>query len=306
MTAVDLSAIGRWIDGGGEGEHLSPERDAHSASFVRAWMRLFAMETGVVVSGVEALKNDPQKAGMSLLPKVRIAQPGEPFVEPVTGMTMVPVPGGTFSMGDTFSEGVEDEKPVHEVTLSDFYMAVAPVTQAQWRCLMADNPSQFVADDHPVEQVSLADVMAFIDKLNAGSPAGLHFDLPSEAQWEYAARSGGKPERFAGGSELDAVGWYAENNPGGTAAVATKQSNGLGLYDMSGNVWEWCRDHYHEDAYRRHAAQDPVYGDGGPDRVIRGGSWHLDAWSARCARRFRFDPELFGPALGFRIVCWLD
>ena len=84
--------------------------------------------------------------------------------------------------------------------------------------------------------------------------------------------------------------------------MGTKAPNGLGLYDMSGNVWEWCRDIYHPEAYRRHAKKDPVCTQGGTDRVIRGGSWHLDAWSARCSRRFRFDPDLFGPALGFRVV----
>ena len=113
-------------------------------------------------------------------------------------MRFVFIPGSTFLMGDTFNEGVEDEKPVHEVSVSDFYMAAFPVTQAQWNCLMDENPSNFAGDDHPVEQVTLIDVQAFIDKLNAASEGGMHFDLPSEAQWEYAARSGGKDELVAG------------------------------------------------------------------------------------------------------------
>jgi formylglycine-generating enzyme required for sulfatase activity len=217
-------------------------------------------------------------------------------------MKFIWIPGSTFSMGDTFDEGVEDEKPVHEAKLSDFYMSTCPVTQAQWKCLMPENPSSFVGEDHPVEQVTLIDVQTFIDKLNAASKSGLHFNLPSEAQWEYAARSGGKNELYAGGQDPEALAWFDENSSGGTAPVASKAPNGLGLYDMSGNVWEWCRDRYHPNAYRRHSKDDPECTSGDRDRVIRGGSWHLDAWSARCSRRFRFDPALYGPALGFRVV----
>ena len=206
-------------------------------------------------------------------------------------------------MGDSFDEGADDEKPVHEVTLAPFAIATTPVTQAQWQSLMDENPSNFTGDDHPVEQVSLADVRMFIDRLNAQSPTGFRFDLPSEAQWEYAARSGGKNERYAGGQELETVGWFADNNTtGATAPVGQKSPNALGIYDMSGNVWEWCRDIYLSGAYRSYSKNDPVVTQGGRDHVIRGGSWHLDAWSARCVRRFRFDPELFGPALGFRVV----
>jgi formylglycine-generating enzyme required for sulfatase activity len=185
-------------------------------------------------------------------------------------------------------------------------MATCPVTQAQWNCLMDENPSNFASDDHPVEQVTLIDVKTYIDKLNAASENGLHFNLPSEAQWEYAARSGGKSQLYAGGQDPEAVAWFEDDNIGGTAPVAQKAPNDLGIYDMSGNVWEWCRDFYHPQAYRRHSKNDPVCTSGGKDRVIRGGSWHLDAWSARCSRRFRFDPELFGPALGFRLVMVID
>ena len=124
-----------------------------------------------------------------------------------------------------------------------------------------------------MEQVTLLDVQTFINKLNAASESALLFSLPSEAQWEYAARSGGKAQLYAGGQDPEAVAWFQDDNIGGTAPVTHKTPNDLGIYDMSGNVWEWCRDIY-----------------------------HLDAWSARCSRRFRFDPELFGPALGFRVV----
>jgi formylglycine-generating enzyme required for sulfatase activity len=303
FTAVDFDVIARWFQAGA---HDEVPKSAASVQFVHAWLGLFAEEAGIL----EPEEDTPaDHSGFSEAIQKTVAKApnaGKPFTDPITGMNFVWVPGNTFSMGDTFDEGVEDEKPVHEVKLSDFYMATCPVTQAQWECLMPENPSSFVGDDHPVEQVTLIDVQTFIDNLNAASKNGLHFNLPSEAQWEYAARSGGNNELYAGGQDPEAVAWYDENSSGGTAPVANKAPNGLGLYDMSGNVWEWCRDLYHPHAYRRHSENDPVCTSGDTDWVIRGGSWHLDAWSARCSRRFRFDPALFGPALGFRVVMTVD
>ncbi len=297
--AVDFQAIAGWLDD--EAHEADPPSPA-SVRFVHAWLRLFAEEAGILdpdeavaAQGLGLTESTPKKA-------LKGPERGKPYTDPATGMRFVFVPGGTFSMGDTFDEGVEDEKPVHEVRLSDFYMAICPVTQAQWKCLMTENPSAFVGDDHPVEQVRLLDVQTFIDKLNAVSDSALLFDLPSEAQWEYAARSGGKAQLYAGDQDPEAVAWYQDDQIGGTAPVTHKAPNDLGIYDMSGNVWEWCRDIYYPQAYLNHSALDPVITEGGTDRVIRGGSWHLDAWSARCSRRFRFDPELFGPALGFRVV----
>lgn len=298
-AAVDLDAIGRWIETP-EGE--TKRKRLAAVQFVHHWLVLFAEEAGILDSVAPDGTAYPVSAEPPANAKRELPQAGKPFTDPVTGMSFVFVPGGTFSMGDTLGDGVEDEKPVHEVTLSSFHMAIHPVTQAQWKCLMNENPSNFVDDQHPVEQVALDDVMAFIEKLNAASPRGVRFDLPSEAQWEYAARSGGLEEMYAGGADPETVAWFENNNTGGTAPVGTKLPNGLGLYDMSGNVWEWCRDIYDASAYRRHDNVDPVCTTGGGDRVIRGGGWHLDAWSARCSRRFRFDPELFGPALGFRLV----
>jgi formylglycine-generating enzyme required for sulfatase activity len=298
-AAMDLDAIGRWIETP-DGE--TKQTSLAAVQFVHHWLVLFAEETGIV----DSVQADGMTWEVSSKPPGgetnRLPRKGEPFTDPVTGMAFVYVPGGTFSMGDTLGDGVEDETPVHEVTLSSFYMAIHPVTQAQWNSLMSENPSNFVGDQHPVEQVALDDVMTFIDKLNGASPKEVHFDLPSEAQWEYAARSGGLEELYAGGQDPETVAWFENTYHSRTAPVGTKSPNGLGLYDMSGNVWEWCRDIYHESAYRHHDKTDPVCTTGGRDRVIRGGSWHLDAWSARCSRRFRFDPELFGPALGFRLV----
>jgi formylglycine-generating enzyme required for sulfatase activity len=302
-AAMDLQALADWIAAtAGKGFTRSPA----ALQFIHAWLRLLAEESGSIDPLDDRMVSDPvvSQPGQTVVSEAWEA--GKAFTDQTTGMTFVFVPGGSFAMGDTFDAGVEDEKPVHEVHLSDFYMATCPVTQAQWRSLMMENPSKFVRGDHPVEQVALADVMRFVDRLNAGSPSGLRFDLPSEAQWEYAARSGGKDELYAGGQDPDAVAWYEDNTFGSSAPVGGKQPNGLGLHDMSGNVWEWCRDLYHPEAYRHHAKNDPLCTRGDSDRVIRGGSWNLDAWSVRCSRRFRFNPELFGPALGFRLVMRVD
>ncbi|UCF95069.1 MAG: SUMF1/EgtB/PvdO family nonheme iron enzyme [Desulfobacterales bacterium] len=222
--------------------------------------------------------------------------------EPITGMEFVYVPAGSFMMGDTFDEGIANERPVHAVRMAAFYIGKYPVTQAQWGRLMSDNPSKFKGDSHPVEQVAWDDVQAFIVKLTQANQEKYEFRLPSEAEWEYAARSGGKKERYAGGDEAHPVAWFEENSGSTTHPVGTKIPNGLGLFDMSGNVWEWCRDTFRADAYEFHPQADPVCSGNGPDRVIRGGGWNLDAWSARCARRFSYPADFFGSALGFRLV----
>jgi formylglycine-generating enzyme required for sulfatase activity len=224
------------------------------------------------------------------------------FKDPVCGIEFVRVTGGTFRMGDTLGCGVDSEQPVHEVTLDDFYMARFPVTQAHWDILMEDNPSDFVNPENPVVQMTWSDACDFAGRLTAAVQSDGLFRLPSEAQWEYAARGRGRDDLYAGGADIDTVAWYADNSQGRPQAVGQKQPNSLGLYDMSGNVWEWCLDTFREDAYRRHAKRNPVEESAGPDRVIRGGSWNLDAWSARCARRFNFRSDFFGPALGFRLV----
>ncbi len=298
-AAMDLNAIDRWLEAS-DGDLKKMSRAA--VYFVHSWLVLFAEEAGLMDSAKPVSLIGTASAGLPPEERIKLPQPGEPFSDPVTGMMFVYIPGGTFSMGDCFGDGARDEQPVHEVSLSPFYMAIHPVTQAQWMVLMDKNPSSFSGEQLPVEQVSFNDAMAFIDRLNGASPKGLVFDLPSEAQWEYAARSGGLDERYAGGSNPEDVAWFEDNNNGSTAPVGTKSPNGLGIYDMSGNVWEWCRDIYLESAYKHHAGLDPVWSTGGRDHVIRGGSWHLDAWSMRCSRRFSFDPELFGPALGFRAV----
>lgn len=227
------------------------------------------------------------------------ADPGR-IVEPVTGMELVRIPAGAFEMGDLFGDGWDNETPPLAVQVEAFYLGRTPVTQAQWEAVMGSNPSLYQRGGaHPVEQVSWADVNEFLDRLNAASSGSTRFRLPGEAEWEYAARSGGKKELYAGGDRIDLVAWTAETSQGSTRPVGQKQPNGLGLYDMSGNVWEWCRDVYVPNAAAG-AARKP--GGAITERVIRGGSWSLDDWSARCSRRFGFPEDYFGAGLGFRVA----
>jgi hypothetical protein len=228
------------------------------------------------------------------------------ITDTLCGIELVQVKGGSFQMGNTFGDGMENEGPVHRVTLHPFYIGRYPVTQSQWLRLRPDNPSRFEGPDHPVEQVAWQDAVAFARQLTEAHKGRLIFRLPSEAEWEYAARSGGREERYAGGGAVEQAAWFTDNSQGRTQPVGRKAPNGLGLFDMSGNVWEWCRDIFAADAYHQHSAVNPVIDHESPneipDRVIRGGSWNLDAWSARCARRFNFKADFFGSGLGFRLV----
>jgi len=224
---------------------------------------------------------------------------GDSWTEPVTGMAFVWVPEGCFQMGS--NSGYNDEKPVHNVCLDGFWMGKYEVTQGQWETIMGNNPSGFKSgNDFPVENVSWNDTKKFISKLNQQS--GNLFKLPTEAQWEYAARSGGKDQEYAGGNIVDKVAWYRSNSGDKTHRVGTKSSNGLGLYDMTGNVWEWCKDVYDSSAYSKHSRNNPVSTTGGSRRVLRGGSWNLDSWYCRAAGRRRSIPSYRNSSLGLRLV----
>ena len=190
---------------------------------------------------------------------------------------MVKVEAGTFMMGAT-SEMLnpeDDEKPVHKVTLThDYYVGKYEVTQALWKTVMGSNPSKFKGDNLPVENVSWNDSQEFISKLN--SMTGRNFRLPTEAEWEYAARGGMKSRgyQFSGSSNLSDVAWYWYNSKKKTHPVGTKQANELGIYDMSGNVREWCQDWY--DSYSSLSQINPIGPTNGVRRVIRGGCWGND------------------------------
>jgi formylglycine-generating enzyme required for sulfatase activity len=166
---------------------------------------------------------------------------------------------------------------------------------------MGMNPSKFKkGDDYPVENVSWNDTQKYIRKLNEMGSG--KFRLPSEAEWEYAARSGGKAEKYSGGSDVNSVAWHSSNSGGSTHPVKTKERNGLGIFDMSGNVWEWCEDVYLSDVYGRSDRKKPIHTSGGSYRVIRGGSWDSGPGYVRCAYRGNFDPSSRHNFVGFRLL----
>ena len=212
---------------------------------------------------------------------------------------MVFVAGGTYQMG---SNSGSDEKPIHTVTVSSFYMDKTEVTQAEYRKVMGKNPSNFSGcDDCPVEKVSWHDANAYAQKVGKR--------LPTEAEWEYAARGGNKSKgyTYSGGNNLDAVGWSNDNSGGKTHPVAQKQPNELGLYDMSGNVWEWCSDWYDKGYYSRSPQNDPQGPNSGSSRVLRGGSWYFyDDSDCRVAYRNGYPPDGRYNGNGFRLVLSQD
>ena len=222
----------------------------------------------------------------------------------VNGLTfnMIKVDGGTFTMGATSEQKKpdKDEKPKHQVTLSSYYIGETEVTQALWKAVMGNNPSWFKGDNLPVEKVSWEDCQTFIGKLNGLT--GKSFRLPTEAEWEYAARGGkgSNHTQYSGGSMIDDVAWYDGNSGNKTHSVKTKRPNELGLYDMSGNVWEWCQDWYGN--YSSNAQTNPTGPDSGSGRVNRGGSWGSLERGCRSSLRDIISPGHRFNSLGFRLA----
>ena len=212
----------------------------------------------------------------------------------VGGVTfkMVEVEGGTFTMGATAEQGSvasSDEKPTHQVTLSSFSIGQTEVTQELWQAVMGSNPSEFSGTNLPVELVSWNECQEFITKLNLMT--GKNFRLPTEAEWEYAARGGNQSKgyKYAGSNTADNVAWIHENADWTTHPVATKAPNELGIYDMSGNVYEWCSDWY--GSYSADAQTNPTGPASGDERVCRGGAWDYDEWCCRVSLRGSLNPE---------------
>lgn len=214
--------------------------------------------------------------------------------------TMVDVEGGTFQMGS--SSGAKDEQPVHNVTLSSYSIGQTEVTQALWLAVMDNNPSTSIGDDLPVNGLCRDDCLTFITKLN--QITGEHFRLPTEAEWEYAARGGNKSQgyTYSGSNTIDDVAWYSDNSEQKTHEVKTKGYNELGLYDMSGNVWEWCQDIYGN--YNSDDQSNPSGASWGLERVIRGGSWYNNAGGCRVTNRASEKPSLKTSLyfIGFRLA----
>ena len=241
-------------------------------------------------------------------------------------MKLVLIPKGKFMMGSPPDEkGSKENERRHEVTISrDYHLGIHEVTQAQYKKIMGKNPSHFQGDavaerhpetnrvvkevdsvNHPVEQVSWSDAVEFCQRLSAlpeEKKAGRVYRLPTEAEWEYACRAGSQMAYSFGSDEKSLVnfGWYGPNSKGMTHAVGLKKANAWGLYDMHGNVWEWCADWYGE--FPKGSATDPRGPEDGSIRVSRGGCWFFDAVSCRSAGRGRFGPSDRNVILGFRVA----
>ncbi|MCI6473929.1 MAG: formylglycine-generating enzyme family protein [Bacteroidales bacterium] len=232
---------------------------------------------------------------------------------------MVKVDGGTFTMGATAEQQnpEDDEKPVHQVSLSSYYIGETEVTQALWNAVMGNNPSKFRGDNLPVDSVSWYDCQDFIRKLN--SLTGKKFRLPTEAEWEFAARGGNKRKgtQYSGSNKIHKVAWYCinsgdkylqnnfiyselEKNNCKSHKVKTRIANELGIYDMSGNVCEWCQDWY--GAYNSNAQTNPTGSLSGTDRVFRGGSWISYMWICRLSNRENLSPDTRYAYIGFRLA----
>ena len=221
---------------------------------------------------------------------------------------MVRVEGGTFTMGATSEQGsdaFDDEKPAHQVTLSSFSIGKYEVTQEEWQAVMGSNPSNFKGAKRPVELVVWCDCEVFIRKLN--QMTGKRFRLPTEAEWEYAARGGNRSQgyKYAGSNDIGSVAWYKDNAGSETHPVGQKQSNELGLYDMAGNVCEWCQDSYSKDYYGKSPSTNPVnntyYGITN-FRVLRGGSWKTDADCRVSNRSYGVEHSCRHSVIGLRLA----
>jgi len=249
---------------------------------------LIAKGEGTAIITVTTLEND-KTANCNL--QVNRKVEGEP--------EMIIVKGGTFPMGCTDQDCFSDrrEEPVHNVTLNHFKISKYPITQKQWKAIMGTNPSHFKGDNLPVEQITWNDAQEFISTLN--TLTGKNYRLPTEAEWEYAARGGhkGKGYKYSGSNDVDDVAWYLNNADQTTHPVGTKASNELGIYDMSGNVLEWCDDWY--DSYSFHI-YPPV--PTGIYRVCRGGAWSAGSEYCRVSARTQVLPNNFRIHLGFRVV----
>ena len=261
---------------------------------------------GQTVSISGSLTSTTSASSTNALSSSGSSQSGNTLTIPVKNginIEMVKVEAGSFNMGATpeMQDPDTDEKPVHRVTLTNnYYIGKYEVTQALWKIVMGSNPSNSKGDNLPVEQVSWNDCQDFISKLNAMT--GKRFRLPSEAEWEYAARGGNKSRgyQYSGSNTIGDVAWYDGNNSSMTHAVGTKQPNELGLYDMTGNVWEWCQDWY--DSYSSSPQTNPIGAVSGSYRVFRGGGINSSARFCHSSIRFDNSPAFRSFILGLRLV----
>ena len=279
--------------------------NTESKSKRRLWLRRIMVLVCIagVVLGIVAYLNYRQNS--PIVYKGEIPQSTiETIVVNGVEFNMVKIEGGTFHMGATSEQSSVadvDEYPVHSVTLSDYYIGETEVTQELWEAVMGSNPSEFKGDNQrPVEYVSWYDCQEFIKKLN--QLTGKKFRLPTEAEWEYAAR-GGKYSRgykYSGSNDVDEVAWYKSNSGETTHPVATKEANELGLYDMNGNVYEWCKDWY--GYYQSNSQTNPTGPSEGGHRVLRGGGWYYFDGSVRVSNRNCSTPGNRSDNYGLRLA----
>lgn len=284
-----------------------------SLSIIASYNRIYILIAAFLVVAVtvsflvwKTVNQNPKKALPSYpTPGATPAPPMSNKEESVNGLKleMVAIQGGSFMMG---SDKDKDSQPIHEVTLKPFYIGKYEVTQAQWKAVMGEstNPASFKGDTMPVETVSWDDAIAFCKKLS--EITGREYRLPTEAEWEYAARAGSTDD-YCFGNDTNLLGefaWYNENSDGRTHPVGHKKPNAWGLYDMHGNVSEWCEDFYHENYEGAPIDGSAWVTDGeGKYRLMRGGSWYVNLSDTRAAYRNSNYPNLRHGDGGFRIVC---
>ena len=226
----------------------------------------------------------------------------QPVVNSI-GMGLVPIPGGIFTMGSKPGEGAANESPSHVVQVAPFYLGRYEVTQAQWQAVMGYNPSSYKHPQRPVDQVTWLEVQSFISRLNRLEGTAL-YRLPSEAEWEYAARAGTTTKWTFGDdpSQLSRFAWFGQQGDIGTQLVGGRAPNPWGLYDMYGNVWEWVQDCWH-DNYKNAPHEGAIWSGGDCSlRMLRGGGWNSPADYARSAVRGSYSPQLNDPDNGFRLA----
>ncbi len=236
-----------------------------------------------------------------LSPAILSAENLPAFTDPASRMEFVFVKGGCFTMGDNSDE----DNPVHEVCVNDFYMSKYVVTQEQWKTITGSYPKSLSScgDNCPAQQISWDDVQDFIGKFNQRT--GKRYRLPTEAEWEYAAKGGVRNEKWAGTNSESEVGdyaWYSGNANGKVHPVGQKKPNGLGLYDMSGNVWEWVQDWYDKHYYKDGPKNNPPGPSSGMSHVFRGGSWSRNAMFVTTSVRSRITPGCSLDYYGFRLA----
>ena len=317
-----------------EGKGLTPKvyRVRVAREGYEDWERDVLVEEGKKVELMTVLRaraKEPAKPA----PPAELSKPKEPpekkvereikrtdlpefWKDSFTGMEFVLIRGGCFDMGDPFGEGEEDERPVHEVCVDDFYMAKNETTQDEFKKTMGYNPSVFpagptpaykdyygIGGKYPVESVSWNDAQDFIKKFRKGRERD--FRLPTEAEWEWAARSGGAKMRWAGANtdrEIDDYAWFNRNAKGTTSEVGKKKPNPAGLFDMSGNVSEWVADWYDQDFYKKSPKDNPKGPAAGTAKVLRGGAWDSSPAQARVFKRFQLLPNQSNSRSGFRLA----